>query len=67
MRQISISFINASIQRKKTLLVEYQQRNKTNQFVDRRFGEYDDELTAEEKMMRRFTLERKVGAVRGLG
>ncbi|XP_064381967.1 nucleolar protein 14-like [Halichondria panicea] len=45
--------------RKKTLLVEYQQRNKTNEFVDRRFGEYNDDLTAEEKMMKRFTLKRK--------
>ncbi len=43
--------------------MEYQQRNKTNEFVDRRFGEYNDDLTAEEKMMKRFTLERKVGTV----
>lgn len=51
-----------SLQRKKTLLVEYKQRNKANQFIDRRFGEYNDELSVEEKMMQRFTLERKVCA-----
>ena len=54
--------INGFLQRKKTLLVEYQQRKKSNQFVDRRFGEYDEELTVEEKMMRRFSMERKVHA-----
>ena len=49
-------------QRKNTLLLEFKQRNRSNQFLDRRFGEYDESLTAEEKMMKRFVLERKVGA-----
>lgn len=48
------------LQRKKTLLEEYKRRNKTNQFVDLRFGEYDETLSAEEKMMRRFMLEKQV-------
>ena len=29
-------------------------------FIDRRFGEYDETMSLEEKMMRRFTMERKV-------
>lgn len=48
-------------QRKKTLLLEYKRRNKSNQFIDRRFGEYDEELAPEEKMMQRFVLEKQVG------
>ena len=31
-----------------------------NLFIDRRFGEYDENLSLEEKMMKRFTLEKKV-------
>lgn len=49
------------LQRKKTLLVEYKQKNKSNRLVDRRFGEGDADLPVEEKMMRRFILEKKVG------
>ena len=29
-------------------------------FIDRRFGEYDEKLSLEEKMMKRFTMEKKV-------
>lgn len=29
-------------------------------FIDRRFGEYDEKMTLEEKMMKRFTMEKKV-------
>lgn len=47
-------------QRKRTLLKEYRERHKSNQLVDRRFGEYDEKLTAEEKMMKRFMMERQV-------
>ena len=35
-------------------------KNKSNKLVDRRFGEGDEDLSIEEKMMRRFILERKV-------
>ncbi|XP_063780458.1 nucleolar protein 14 [Pseudophryne corroboree] len=45
--------------RKDTLLKEYQQRGKTSVFHDKRFGEYDTKLTPEEKMMKRFALERQ--------
>ena len=46
------------IQRKKTLLVEYRQLRKANAFVDRRFGEEDESLTAEEKAIARFQKQR---------
>lgn len=39
--------------------MEHKQKNKSNQFVDHRFGEGED-VSVEEKMMRRFILERKV-------
>ncbi|DBA84060.1 TPA: hypothetical protein ACH3X1_006541 [Trebouxia sp. C0004] len=44
--------------RKKTLLVEYRQLRKANAFVDRRFGEEDESLTAEEKAIVRFQKQR---------
>ena len=47
-------------QRKETLLVEYKQRGKVNRFLDRRIGEGDSEMSAEDKMLKRFTLERAV-------
>ena len=37
--------------RKETLLQEYKIRNKSNSFVDRRIGEKDAELSAEDKMI----------------
>ena len=46
------------MQRKKTLLVEYRQLRKANAFVDRRFGEEDESLTAEEKAIARFQKQR---------
>ncbi|NXS98813.1 NOP14 protein, partial [Jacana jacana] len=42
-----------------TLLKEYKEREKTNVFKDRRFGEYNTKISPEEKMIRRFTLERQ--------
>ncbi|KAL9983530.1 hypothetical protein ACROYT_G005716 [Oculina patagonica] len=54
-----ISRSKAINKRQKTLLVEYKQKNKANMFIDRRFGEYDEKLTLEEKMMKRFTMEKK--------
>lgn len=46
------------LQRKNTLLVEYRQFKKNNEFVDRRFGEDDDHLTQEEKALLRFQKQR---------
>lgn len=40
--------------RSKTLLVEYNERDKENSFKDNRFGENDTSLSIEEKMLRRF-------------
>lgn len=48
------------IQRKATLLQEYNQRFKSNKFIDKRFGENDTSLSVEEKMMKRFAMERAV-------
>ncbi|ORY07457.1 Nop14-like protein [Basidiobolus meristosporus CBS 931.73] len=45
--------------RKKTLLVEMQNKNKAGGFVDRRFGENDPNMTPEEKMLERFAKERQ--------
>eukprot|EP00112_Aurelia_sp_Birch-Aquarium-sp1_P018326 Seg4357.4 transcript_id=Seg4357.4/GoldUCD/mRNA.D3Y31 product="Nucleolar protein 14" protein_id=Seg4357.4/GoldUCD/D3Y31 len=45
--------------RKETLLQEYKKRNKTSIFVDKRFGEYDNEVSLEERMLQRFTLEKQ--------
>ena len=44
--------------RKDTLLQEYKIKNKSNIFVDKRIGEKDAELSAEDKMIARFTAER---------
>ncbi|KAM4054069.1 nucleolar protein 14 [Anomaloglossus baeobatrachus] len=54
-----VSKSKALQKRKDTLLKEYQRRGKTNVFSDKRFGEYDTKLTPEEKMVKRFALERK--------
>ncbi|KAI1238148.1 hypothetical protein IHE44_0012864 [Lamprotornis superbus] len=47
------------MQRNQTLLKEYKEREKTNVFKDKRFGEYNTKITPEEKMIRRFALERQ--------
>ncbi|KAJ8316910.1 hypothetical protein KUTeg_004814 [Tegillarca granosa] len=44
--------------RKQTLLQEYNHRFKSNKFVDKRFGENDATLSVEDKMMKRFVIER---------
>ncbi|CAE6366691.1 unnamed protein product [Rhizoctonia solani] len=46
-------------QRKKTLLVEYDQKGRAGGIVDRRFGENDATMTPEERMLERFTRERQ--------
>ncbi|XP_071827563.1 nucleolar protein 14-like isoform X2 [Apostichopus japonicus] len=45
--------------RKKTLLKEYQQRHKSNKFLDKRIGENDSTMSVEEKMMERFAFEKQ--------
>ncbi|CAG8560081.1 9677_t:CDS:10 [Funneliformis mosseae] len=52
-RQIGIE------KRKKTLLVEMENKNKVGGVVDRRFGENDLNISPEEKMLERFTKERQ--------
>ncbi|KAM5193116.1 nucleolar protein 14 [Mantella aurantiaca] len=54
-----VSKTKALQKRKETLLKEYQKRGKSGIFMDKRFGEYDTKLTPEEKMMKRFALERQ--------
>lgn len=44
--------------RRQTLLVEMQRRNKVGGLVDRRFGENDANISAEDKMMERFVREK---------
>jgi len=48
--------------RKETLLQEYHLKNKSNMFMDKRIGEKDNNLSAEDKMIARFTAERVKGA-----
>ncbi|KAG9118306.1 nucleolar complex protein 14, partial [Ceratobasidium sp. 392] len=45
--------------RKKTLLVEYDERDRAGGIVDRRFGENDASVAPEERMLERFTKERQ--------
>lgn len=52
------------LQRKRTLLVEMQRRNKVGGIVDRRFGENDPTMSVEERMIERFAQE-KQNRVRG--
>ncbi|KAM4709591.1 nucleolar protein 14 [Discoglossus pictus] len=54
-----VSKSKAMKKRKETLLKEYKQRGKSGIFTDKRFGEYDTKLTPEEKMLKRFALERQ--------
>ncbi|NXT82394.1 NOP14 protein, partial [Zapornia atra] len=54
-----VSRTKAIKKRTQTLLKEYKEREKTNVFKDKRFGEYNTKISPEEKMIRRFTLERQ--------
>ncbi|XP_078484862.1 nucleolar protein 14-like [Ciona intestinalis] len=54
-----VSRSKANKKRKDTLLNEYKHRNKTNQIRDGRFGLNDEQMTIEEKMLQRFSMERK--------
>lgn len=67
-----ISRAKAIQKRKDTLLQEYKRKDKTNVFVDKRIGEKDTELSAEDKMIARFAAERinqgkKQGSIFNLG
>ncbi|KAI0832695.1 Nop14-like protein [Trametes gibbosa] len=46
-------------QRKKTLLKEFEDKDRSGGIVDRRFGENDPTMTPEERMLERFTRERQ--------
>ncbi|XP_031751164.1 nucleolar protein 14 isoform X2 [Xenopus tropicalis] len=59
-----VSKSKALKRRKDTILMEYQRRGKVSVFMDKRFGEYDTKLTPDEKMMKRFAMERKKNAER---
>lgn len=54
-----VSRSKAIKKRTATLLKEHKQRGRSSVFRDKRFGEYDTKLTPEEKMMKRFALERQ--------
>uniref|UniRef100_UPI00358EE9A5 nucleolar protein 14-like n=1 Tax=Myxine glutinosa TaxID=7769 RepID=UPI00358EE9A5 len=54
-----ISRSKAIKKRTETLLVEYKQKDKVNSFIDRRFGEFNPNMTVEEKMTKRFMMERQ--------
>uniref|UniRef100_A0A452J5B9 Uncharacterized protein n=1 Tax=Gopherus agassizii TaxID=38772 RepID=A0A452J5B9_9SAUR len=54
-----VSRSKAVKKRTQTLLKEYKEREKSNVFKDKRFGEYNTKISPEEKMMKRFTLERQ--------
>ncbi|KAI1796126.1 Nop14-like protein [Ganoderma leucocontextum] len=46
-------------QRKKTLLKEFEERDRSGGIVDRRIGENDPTMSIEERMLERFTRERQ--------
>lgn len=53
-----VSRAKALKKRKHTLLQEYKLQNKSNRFLDRRFGERNPALTQEDKALARFAAER---------
>ncbi|CAM5141856.1 unnamed protein product [Natator depressus] len=54
-----VSRSKAVKKRTQTLLKEYKEREKSSVFKDKRFGEYNTKISPEEKMMKRFSLERQ--------
>ncbi|KAK2819245.1 hypothetical protein Q5P01_024806 [Channa striata] len=54
-----VSRSKAITKRKETLLKEYQLKNKSSKFIDRRFGEYDTKMAPEDKILQRFAMERQ--------
>ncbi|KAB8302909.1 hypothetical protein EYC80_006232 [Monilinia laxa] len=47
--------------RRKTLLLEMQRRNRVGGIIDKRFGENDPSMAPEDKMLERFTQEKQRG------
>lgn len=56
-KSVSLARMEAFEARKRTLLVEDKQDNKSNTFIDRRFAE-DEDIPEEDKMLMRFQRER---------
>ncbi|XP_004579437.2 nucleolar protein 14 [Ochotona princeps] len=54
-----VSRARALKKRTQTLLKEYKERDKSSVFLDKRFGEYEHSMSAEDKMLRRFALEQQ--------
>ncbi|KAM6150778.1 nucleolar protein 14 isoform 2-T2 [Erethizon dorsatum] len=54
-----VSRARAIRKRTQTLLKEYKDRDKSSVFKDKRFGEYNSNISPEEKMMKRFALEQQ--------
>ncbi|KAL4617352.1 nucleolar protein 14 [Arapaima gigas] len=54
-----VSRSKAIKKRKETLLKEYKLKDKSNKFIDRRIGEYDNKMAPEDKILQRFALERQ--------
>ncbi|EEY63085.1 nucleolar protein, putative [Phytophthora infestans T30-4] len=58
-RNVAAARAEAERKRRKTLGAEFNARNKSNVFKDKRLGEQDPTLSMEDKMMARFQTERK--------
>nr|XP_018880726.3 nucleolar protein 14 [Gorilla gorilla gorilla]XP_055240361.1 nucleolar protein 14 [Gorilla gorilla gorilla] len=54
-----VSRARALRKRTQTLLKEYKERDKSNVFRDKRLGEYNSNMSPEEKMVKRFALEQQ--------
>ncbi|XP_053195950.1 nucleolar protein 14 [Scomber japonicus] len=54
-----VSRSKAINKRKETLLKEYKHKNKSNKLIDKRFGEYDTKMAPEDKILKRFAMERQ--------
>ncbi|KAK5851981.1 hypothetical protein PBY51_023490 [Eleginops maclovinus] len=54
-----VSRSKAINKRKDTLLKEYKQKGKSSKFIDKRFGEYDTNMAPEDKILKRFAMERQ--------
>ncbi|TSL04222.1 Nucleolar protein 14 [Bagarius yarrelli] len=54
-----VSRSKAHNKRKDSLLKEFRMKHKVNTFIDRRFGEYDAKMAPEDKILKRFAMERQ--------
>ena len=57
---VCLTHATDTLQRKATLLQEYQQRGRAGLFIDRRFGANDEDTPEGEKAIVRFQKERMV-------